>query len=121
MGGYKNEGYEAEGDPKDQNYNVNKGHNEAGNAVSKDYANMSEAQLKKEKMKVMINVVLISFSFMLLFTAFQSIANLQSSINRVSLIKKYRVSFLGRTCLEYVRFFAEKKRKSDKETFLCGN
>ena len=30
-----------------------------------------------------IGVTLISFSFMLLFTAFQSMANLQSSINKV--------------------------------------
>ena len=36
----------------------------------------------------MKNVVIISFSFMLLFTAFQSMANLQSSINKVSLLKK---------------------------------
>ena len=37
-----------------------------------------------EKRLILKNVVAISFSFMILFTAFQSMAALQSSINKVS-------------------------------------
>ncbi len=77
MGGYDNSGYVE--DHKDQNYNV-KGHGSA--ALHREQ--LSESQIKKEKRRIMKNVILISFSFLLLFTAFQSMANLQSSINKVS-------------------------------------
>ena len=39
--------------------------------------------VKRETLMIMKNVVIISFAFMLLFTAFQSMASLQSSINKV--------------------------------------
>merc|ERR1712223_1613164 len=39
---------------------------------------------KIAKRRILKNVVIISFSFMLLFTAFQSMANLQSSINKAA-------------------------------------
>lgn len=37
----------------------------------------------KESRRMLKNVILISFSFTFLFTAFQSMANLQSSLNTV--------------------------------------
>lgn len=79
MSGYKNEGYEPDG-TADNN-------NKVGEANSDEVVrreNLTESQLKKEKMRIMKNVIVISFSFLLLFTAFQSMAALQSSINRVS-------------------------------------
>ena len=44
---------------------------------------LSQEQLRSEKRRIMKNVVFISFAFLLLFTAFQSMAALQSSINKV--------------------------------------
>ena len=49
------------------------------------FATMTDYEKRREKRGIIKNVVIISFSFMLLFTAFQSMANLQSSINKVSL------------------------------------
>lgn len=46
-----------------------------------EIAQGSIANGKKIKRRVMKNVLLIGFSWILLFTAFQSIANLQSSLN----------------------------------------
>ena len=46
---------------------------------------MSEEDIKAEKRGILKNVFLISFAFLLLFTAFQSMSALQSSINKVSL------------------------------------
>ena len=43
---------------------------------------LSQDQLKSEKRRIMKNVIVISFAFLLLFTAFQSMAALQSSINK---------------------------------------
>lgn len=37
---------------------------------------------KKEKRKIIKNVLVISFGFLFLFTAFQSLQNLQSSLNK---------------------------------------
>ena len=51
------------------------------------FAQMTDEEKSTAKRGIMKNVVIISFSFMLLFTAFQSMANLQSSINKVSLLK----------------------------------
>ncbi len=76
MGGYDNSGYVE--DHKDQNYNV-KGHHHG--ALHR--GDLTEAEVRKEKCRIMKNVIAISFSFLLLFTAFQSMANLQSSINKV--------------------------------------
>lgn len=66
----------------DSNDNVPKGSSNVTAVVRRD--DLSESELRREKFRVMRNVVLISFSFLLLFTAFQSMANLQSSINKVS-------------------------------------
>lgn len=85
-GSKTNEGFVV--DPKDQNYNDKGGVGVGvggpdGGVVGGSYAHLTAGELKKAKCKVMWNVVVISFAFMLLFTAFQSMANLQSSINRV--------------------------------------
>lgn len=39
---------------------------------------------QREERMIMKNIIVISFAFMLLFTAYQSMASLQSSINKVS-------------------------------------
>lgn len=44
--------------------------------------NMSSEEKKKEKRKITKNVYIISFGFLFLFTAFQSLQNLQSSLNK---------------------------------------
>ena len=44
--------------------------------------NMSPEERKKEKRKITKNVYIISFGFLFLFTAFQSLQNLQSSLNK---------------------------------------
>ena len=75
-----NEGYV--GDSADQNYNI-KG--VAADAVTA----VGETALKWQKLRIAKNVIVISFAFMLLFTAFQSMANLQSSINSVSLFQSF--------------------------------
>ena len=41
---------------------------------------------QREERMIMKNIIVISFAFMLLFTAFQSMASLQSSINKVRLL-----------------------------------
>lgn len=77
-GGYDNEGYVGS---KDQNYNVSKGGGGDSGVIRP--AVMTESEIRKEKIRIMKNVCVISFSFLCLFTAFQSMANLQSSINKV--------------------------------------
>lgn len=47
------------------------------------YQNMTAEERKAEKRAIYKNVLLISFSFLLLFTAFESMSKLQSSINTV--------------------------------------
>lgn len=47
-------------------------------------ASMSNEEIRSERIKIWKNVIIISFAFMCLFTAFNSMANLQSSINSVS-------------------------------------
>lgn len=44
---------------------------------------MSPEEIRQEKRGILKNVIFISFSFLLLFTAFQSMSFLQSSINKV--------------------------------------
>jgi len=51
--------------------------------------NMTEDEVRAEKKGIMKNVILISFAFLLLFTAFQSMSSLQSSINRVCNLGTY--------------------------------
>lgn len=80
MGGYDNGGYQA--DHKDQNYNV-KGAG-GGGGSSFHPSQLTDEEVRREKFRIMKNVILISVSFLLLFTAFQSMANLQSSINKVT-------------------------------------
>jgi len=43
---------------------------------------MTAAEIKKEKMRIWKNVAVISFSFMCLFTAFNSVGNLQVNFIR---------------------------------------
>lgn len=43
---------------------------------------ISPEERKKEKRKITKNVFIISFGFLFLFTAFQSLQNLQSSLNK---------------------------------------
>merc|ERR1711936_1566305 len=51
--------------------------------------NMSPEEIRLEKWRIMKNVVVISFAFLLLFTAFQSMSALQSSINKVDGLGTY--------------------------------
>ena len=52
--------------------------------------NNTGMSVKYEKRMILKNIIVISFAFMLLFTAFQSMASLQSSINKVIYIKGRR-------------------------------
>lgn len=47
---------------------------------------LTDSERKQLKFSILKNVIVISIAFMLLFTAFQSMANLQSSINKVRTI-----------------------------------
>ena len=42
---------------------------------------LSPEEVKREKFKINKNIIIISFGFLFLFTAFQSLQNLQSSLN----------------------------------------
>ena len=44
---------------------------------------LTSKQLKRERRKITKNVYIISLGFLFLFTAFQSLQNLQSSLNKV--------------------------------------
>jgi hypothetical protein len=59
---------------------------------------LGSKELKREMLMIMKNIVIISFAFMLLFTAYQSMASLQSSINKVTPINKY-ISFIQNSFL----------------------
>ena len=52
-----------------------------------------QRQNKHEERMIMKNIIVISFAFMLLFTAFQSMAILQSSINKVSHHRPYNIVY----------------------------
>lgn len=82
MSGYDNAAFQGDGGNVDRNANQVKAQ-EASNAIHLGDLDPDEA--RKEKRRIMKNVVVISFSFMLLFTAYQSMAYLQSSINKVTL------------------------------------
>ena len=47
------------------------------------FANLNPEEIRIVKKGIYKNVIIIAIAFMLLFTAFQSMANLQSSINKV--------------------------------------
>lgn len=51
------------------------------NVELEDASQMSPEQKRKEKIYITKNVVIISGGFLFLFTAFQSLQNLQSSLN----------------------------------------
>ena len=73
---------------KDQEFNNNNsGDVKAGVRNVKD---MSPAEIRQEKSSIMKNVLVISFAFLLLFTSFQSMSFLQSSINKVSRFNSFR-------------------------------
>ena len=83
-------------DPNDQNGNKYKTKNEElnNNAESqistvKFVKDMTPEEIRQEKYSILKNVIFISFSFLLLFTAFQSMSFLQSSINKVRQINIY--------------------------------
>ena len=95
---FDNRGYVADdsnistaADPNDNN--INRYGMKGGENNNKDethipnMSNMSPEEIRSEKRRIMKNVIVISFAFLLLFTAFQSMSALQSSINKVS--KKY--------------------------------
>ena len=77
MGGYSNGGYDGD---TDKNGNVGVKARGGGPGPSGGPVGWSGARIK-----MLLNVILISFAFQLLFTAFQSMANLQSSINKVGI------------------------------------
>ncbi|XP_013782499.1 protein unc-93 homolog A-like [Limulus polyphemus] len=49
----------------------------------RDLQNLEDSEKRKRKIKIIKNLLVISFGFLLLFTAFQSLSNLQSSVNSV--------------------------------------
>ena len=88
MNTFDNKAYFKSGD-EDRNRNevkscVSKAVESQESAKNNKFANLNEEETRLAKRGIYKNVVVISFAFMLLFTAFQSMANLQSSINKVS-------------------------------------
>ena len=56
-------------------------------STSSDLKNNNSGMSEQQEMRMILkNIIIISTSFMLLFTAFQSMASLQSSINKVNLL-----------------------------------
>lgn len=53
-----------------------------GAEVSNEKLEMEKVEYKMSKLKILKNVAVVSFAFMFLFTAFQSMTNLQSSLNK---------------------------------------
>ena len=58
------------------------------------FADLNEEEIKIAKRGILRNVIIISLSFMLLFTAYQSMASLQSSINKVSILSNFVTSII---------------------------
>ncbi|BES98202.1 Ion channel regulatory protein UNC-93 [Nesidiocoris tenuis] len=73
VGGYDNQGYDGELKPS----SPKGGKNGAFDAEPKSKIKLTPG----EKWRILKNIAAVSFSFMVQFTAFQGIANLQSSIN----------------------------------------
>ena len=98
---FDNRGYITDESPPDKNANNFKQYeadagqsNNNGNSSTRDgrIANMTAEEIRIEKRSIMKNVILISFAFLLLFTAFQSMSALQSSINKVGITQlKYHL------------------------------
>lgn len=61
-------------------------------SVSNSYQHLTAEERKKEKFQIYKNVLLISFSFLLLFVAFESMGKLQSSINKVDNLGTWSVT-----------------------------
>ena len=84
---HANEAFELSNDDSSTcNNNVNKSEEADGSSSVKSgrqFDLLTDSERKKLKFSIFKNVIVISFAFMLLFTAFQSMANLQSSINKV--------------------------------------
>lgn len=57
-----------------------------GNNVARPVSSMTIYQIKKEKLNIWKNVIVISVSFMCLFTAYNSVANLQVFFNQAAII-----------------------------------
>ena len=78
----------ATADPNDNNINrydmKGRESNNKDETHIPNMSNMSPEEIRSEKRRIMKNVIVISFAFLLLFTAFQSMSALQSSINKVS-------------------------------------
>lgn len=76
---------------KDQHIDEEKQHRgEERESLKTDHVELAEPEkgpvlspedIKKEKFKITKNMLIVSFGFLLLFTAFQSLQNLQSSLN----------------------------------------
>merc|ERR1719192_911520 len=82
MKSFDNRGYQDTENVRDPNHN-NKGAEAGGGGARSSVDSMSQEEIKAEKKGILKNVFLISFAFLLLFTAFQSMSALQSSINKV--------------------------------------
>jgi hypothetical protein len=82
MNTFDNKAYWKGGD-EDRNRNQVKAAESQESSKNNKFANLNEEETRLAKRGIYKNVVVISFAFMLLFTAFQSMANLQSSINKV--------------------------------------
>ena len=88
MNTFDNKGYVDDGNGNQvKNRKLSIGEKLERSSTKTRFANLNEGEKKIAKRRILKNVVIISFSFMLLFTAFQSMANLQSSINKVSVYK----------------------------------
>jgi len=85
MNTFDNKGYVDDGNGNQvKNRKLSIGEKLERSSTKTRFANLNEGEKKIAKRRILKNVVIISFSFMLLFTAFQSMANLQSSINKVA-------------------------------------
>jgi len=93
MGTFDNKAYVVDDDTSaaDRNANSITLSKEHG---SSRFANLDPAEARAIKRGIMKNVIIISFAFMLLFTAFQSMANLQSSINKVDGLGTYSLAVI---------------------------
>jgi len=87
MKSFDNRGYMDTEGGGGSDYNANNKAQEAAGRTSVE--NMTAEEIKAEKKGILKNVFLISFAFLLLFTAFQSMSALQSSINKVCNLGTY--------------------------------
>ena len=69
---------------------------------------MSPEEIRQEKYSILKNVIFISFSFLLLFTAFQSMSFLQSSINKVRNINTFILHIQKCSSESYLNYTSKK-------------